>query len=297
MRHKSAPRPWFLFTPVKVGQKVLTRRNILTKFSLRAKSYLMSEDIDYRFTGIARLFGQSAQEKILNSHVCVMGIGGVGSWTVEALARSGVGKITMVDMDEVCLSNVNRQLHALDGTVGRSKISVMKERVRLINPKCEVILIDKFFTKDTADEILEIGFDYIIDAFDSMWNKLLLIDECVKRGIKICTVGGAGGKIDPTLIRSGDLNFTEKDPFVFLIRKNLKREYNFTRDKTVPFGVDCVYSLEDVTYPGKNGEVCQTNTRQERLKLDCSSGLGSASFLTGAFGFAAAHQAIKTITQ
>lgn len=257
----------------------------------------MSENIDYRFTGIARLFGQKAQDKIVKAHVCVMGIGGVGSWTVEALARSGVGKITMVDMDEVCLSNVNRQLHALDGTVGKSKIAVMKERIRLINPNCEVILIDKFFTKDTAEEILSIRFDYIVDAFDSLSNKLYLIDECVKRGIKICTVGGAGGKSDPTLIRSGDLNFTEKDPFVFLIRKNLKSEYNFTRDKTVPYGVDCVFSLEEVSYPGADGEICQTGTRSERLKLDCSSGLGSASFLTGAFGFAAAHQAIKTITQ
>ena len=151
----------------------------------------------------------------------MMGIGGVGSWTVEALARSGVGRITMVDLDDVCLSNVNRQLHALDGTIGKSKIAVMKERVLKINPNCEVNLIEKFFTKENAEEILDNDFDYIVDAFDSMWNKLFLIDLCVKRGIKICTVGGAGGKTDPTLIRSGDLNFTQKDPFVFLIMTKL----------------------------------------------------------------------------
>ncbi|MBK24840.1 MAG: hypothetical protein CME70_12650 [Halobacteriovorax sp.] len=256
----------------------------------------MSESTDFRFNGIGSLLGKEAAKKIKQAHVCVMGIGGVGSWTVEALARSGVGRITMVDLDDVCLSNVNRQLHALDGTIGKSKIAVMKERVLKINPNCEVNLIEKFFTKENAEEILDNDFDYIVDAFDSMWNKLFLIDLCVKRGIKICTVGGAGGKTDPTLIRSGDLNFTQKDPFVFLIRKNLKREYNFTRDKTVPFGVDCVYSLEEVSYPDKNGEICQTSTRQDRLKLDCDGGLGSASFLTGSFGFAAAHQAIKSIT-
>ena len=286
-----------LFAPAEVGQKGIVRGVRLTIFAEQATKPSMSETTDFRFTGIGRLYGEKAIEKIKNAHVCVMGIGGVGSWTVEALARSGVGKITMVDMDEVCLSNVNRQLHALDGTVGKSKIAVMKERVNKINPNCEVILIDKFFTKETAEEILSNDFDYIVDAFDSMWNKLFLIDQCVKRGIQICTIGGAGGKTDPTQIRSGDLAFTEKDPFCFLMRKNLKREYNFSRDKKTPFGVDCVYSLEDVSYPGKDGEICKTNTRQEKLKLDCSSGLGSASFLTGAFGFAAAHQAISRIAQ
>ena len=256
----------------------------------------MSKTNKYRFDGIARLYGEKAQAKIQGSHVCVMGIGGVGSWSVEALARSGVGKITMVDMDEVCLSNVNRQLHALDGTVGKSKIVVMKERALKINPELEIVLIEKFFTKDTAEEILSNDFDYIIDAFDSLWNKLLLINECVNRNIKICTVGGAGGKSDPTLIRASDLAFTEHDPFCYLMRKNLKHQYNFTRDKKIPFGVDCIYSLEEVSYLGEDGEVCQTNTRQDRLKLDCASGLGSASFLTGSFGFAAAHQAIKSIT-
>lgn len=256
----------------------------------------MPEIEKLRFNGISRLLGQKAQEKIKSSHICVMGIGGVGSWAVEALARSGVGKITLVDMDEVCLSNVNRQIHALDETVGKSKVLVMKERVLKINPACEVILIEKFFTKETAASILSNDFDYIIDAFDSMWNKLFLIDECVKRKIQICTVGGAGGKTDPTLIRSSDLAFTEKDPFCFLMRKNLKRQYNFTRDKEKAFGVDCIYSLEEVSYVGADGEICQTSNRQDRLKLDCASGLGSASFLTGAFGFAAAHQAIKSIT-
>lgn len=255
----------------------------------------MSKNNQYRFDGIARLYGEKAQQKIQGSHVCVMGVGGVGSWSVEALVRSGVGKITMVDLDEVCLSNVNRQLHALDGTIGKSKIAVMKERALKINPDIEVTLIEKFFTEETAEEILSENYDYIIDAFDSLSNKLLLINECVKRKRKICTVGGAGGKSDPTLIRASDLAFTEHDPFCYLIRKNLKKHYNFSRDKNISFGVDCIYSLEEVSYLGEDGEVCQTSTRQDRLKLDCASGLGSASFLTGAFGFAAAHQAIKSI--
>lgn len=257
----------------------------------------MSENTDYRFSGIGRLFGEKAQKKIRHSHICVMGIGGVGSWTVEALARSGVGKITMVDMDEVCLSNVNRQLHALDGTVGKSKISVMEDRIKRINPDCEVTLIEKFFTKNTAEEILSPSYDYVIDAFDSLPNKEILIDQCLKRNIKICTVGGAAGKSDPTLIRTDDLNFTKRDPFCFLLRKNLKKFHGFSRDKSKPYGVDCVFSIEDVTYPGENGEVCKTKTREQRLKLDCSTGLGTASFLTGSFGFAAAHQALKRITE
>lgn len=151
-------------------------------------------DLENRFGGISRLYGQDGFNKLKNAHVCVVGIGGVGSWTVEALVRSGVGAITLVDLDDICTSNTNRQLHAMDGNFGKQKIDAMGERCRLINPEVKVSLKNYFFSERTIEDLLTEPFDYLVDAMDSLKEKCLLIATCKNRKIPMVTVGGAGGK-------------------------------------------------------------------------------------------------------
>ena len=166
----------------------------------------MGDDFQDRFGGVGRLFGATGLARLRSAHVCVVGVGGVGSWTVEALARTGVGALTLVDLDDVCVTNVNRQLPALDGNVGRPKVEVLKERVGLINPACEVVTRAEFFIRTTAEALLAPRFDVVVDAIDSLSNKALLIASCVERGLACVTVGGAGGKRDATQIRTGELS-------------------------------------------------------------------------------------------
>lgn len=139
------------------------------------------------------------------SHVCVIGVGGVGVWAAEALARSGIGAITLIDMDDICVTNTNRQLHALKSTVGLPKVDVMKERILAINPECTVNVIDDFITVDNVAEYLSLGFDYVIDAIDSVRPKAALLAYCRRFKIPVVTTGGAGGQIDPTQIQVTDL--------------------------------------------------------------------------------------------
>ena len=158
-----------------------------------------------RFGGIARLYGKAAFGRFLSSRVAVVGVGGVGSWAVESLARSGIGHLTLVDLDEICVTNVNRQLHAVDGQIGRQKTEVMAERARAIHPGAQVEVVPRFFTEHSAAEILTSGFDAVIDAIDTTRHKALLLAECHRRGIFAVTCGGAGGRRDPTRIRVADL--------------------------------------------------------------------------------------------
>ena len=168
-------------------------------------------DFEFRFGGIGRLFGVDALARLRAAHVCVVGIGGVGSWTVEALARSGVGQLTLVDLDEICISNVNRQLHALNADVGRAKVEVMAERVRGINPECDVRPLPEFFTESNAEALLNTRYDFVVDAIDSLANKCRLIALCRDKKIPIVTCGGAGGRQDPTQVRVADLADTSHD--------------------------------------------------------------------------------------
>ena len=149
-----------------------------------------------RFGGIERLYGKKAMEKFHNSHVCVVGIGGVGSWIVEALARSGIGQITMIDLDEICVTNINRHLHAMDGEIGKQKTAAMADRVHAINPECNITCLETFFSHRNADEILDQGFDYVIDAIDRVPAKALLLAGCHQRSIPVISCGGAGGPGD-----------------------------------------------------------------------------------------------------
>jgi tRNA A37 threonylcarbamoyladenosine dehydratase len=257
----------------------------------------MNEDYLYRFSGISRLYGKSQFEKLSHTHACVVGIGGVGTWTAEALARSGVGEITLVDMDEVCRSNVNRQLHALDGEIGKSKTGSMKERLLKINPNLKVNEIFDFFTSDTVNTILRLDYSVVVDCIDSVSNKALLISECKKRNIKIVTTGGAGGKQDPTQIQVADLAKTINDKLLLRVRKKLSRDFGFPKGGKRKFHIPCVYSKEFAKYPGSDGEICEVNEEGQNLRLDCESGYGTATFITGTFGFFAAHLALQCIME
>jgi len=250
-----------------------------------------------RFGGIQRLFGTDGQERLRRAHVCIIGIGGVGSWAVEALARTGVGQLTLVDLDDVCISNVNRQLHAVSGEFGKPKVEAMAERVRLINPDCVIRAEQKLFTAGTADEILAPKFDAVLDAIDSTSMKALLIAKCRAQEIPVVTTGGAGGRRDPSLIKVDDLACSTHDGLLANVRKLLRTEHHFPRDPKQKFGVPCVYSPEPQVFPAKDGGVCATPEPGENLRLDCKSGYGTATFVTGAFGFAAVAEVVKLLTR
>ncbi len=253
------------------------------------------DDYYSRFNGIGRLYSTQGLNTLKQSHVCVIGIGGVGSWVVEALARSGVGQITMIDMDDICVSNVNRQLHAIQGQIGRSKIESMAERVLAINPDCNVQARHEFFSKNTQDTILDIGFDFVVDAIDSAYKKCLLLSSCKERKIPIVTVGGTGGRQDPSLIQICDLTKSYNDRLLHKVRVTLRQKFNFPRNLKKKFKIDCVFSPEPVLYPQEDGSVCEKKNNQS-VRLDCESGYGTASFVTGTFGFLAASVVIKKLT-
>ncbi len=253
-------------------------------------------DFAERFGGIARLYGRSGLERLRTAKVGVIGVGGVGSWTVEALARSGIGALTLVDLDDVCVTNVNRQLHALDGEIGRPKISVLAERVRSIHPECQVEEIAEYFTAATANQLLSHRYDFVVDATDKLTNKCLIISGCRERGLPVLTVGGAGGKRDGTAVRVADLAKSEQDELLKQVRRKLRRDFGFPRDLEQEFGVPCVYSPEKPYYPWSDG-TCSAEPEEggESVTLDCASGFGTATFVTGAFGFAVAGEIVRRI--
>jgi len=260
----------------------------------------MNDDYLARFGGISRLFGSAALARLSAAHVCVVGVGGVGSWTVEGLARSGIGALTLIDLDDVCLTNVNRQVHALDGQVGRAKVEVLAERVRLINPVCRVMTLMEFFTKASADRMLETKFDYVVDAIDSVTNKALLLAECQELGRPVLTVGGAAGKRDATKVRAGDLGDTWGDGLLRTVRRKLRREHGFkpgTQKGKMHFGIRCIWSSESPVFPWADGTCRAMAEPDSNLKLDCATGFGTAAFVTGAFGLAAAGEVVRLIAE
>ena len=248
---------------------------------------------DARFGGIARLYGKDGLAKLRAAHVAVIGVGGVGSWSAEALARSGIGKLTLVDLDEVCITNTNRQIHALEGSINKAKVNELALRIHRINPDCTVYARTEFFTSQTANSILSGGFDYLIDAIDGLTNKCLLIDECRMRKIPIITCGAAGGRRDGTAVRVTDLTRAKYDKLLFKVRKQLRQKHDFPRG-TKKWQLPCVYSAEPVQYPQPDGTVCENKSESgESLKLNCEAGLGAATHVTAAFGLAAAGHVIR----
>ncbi|OOE66224.1 tRNA cyclic N6-threonylcarbamoyladenosine(37) synthase TcdA [Salinivibrio sp. ML198] len=249
-----------------------------------------------RFGGTARLYGQRALEVFSQSHICVIGIGGVGSWAAESLARTGVGAMTLIDMDDVCVTNTNRQIHALKETIGQSKSEVMAERVTAINPECQVTVIDDFISPDNIAEYIDKRFDYVLDAIDSIKPKTALLAHCKRHKIKVITVGGAGGQIDPTQIQVADLTKTIQDPLAAKLRNNLRRFHGFTKTQGRKFGIDCVYSTEQLKYPQPDGSVCESKVSAEGPKrMDCASGFGAATMVTASFGFVAVSRILQKL--
>ncbi len=257
----------------------------------------LSADYLERFGGLGRLYGRDALPRLAAAHVCVVGVGGVGSWTVEGLARSGIGALTLVDLDDVCITNVNRQLPALDGQIGRPKVAVLAERVALINPACRVTAVAEFFTAATADRLLAPPFDALVDAVDKMSHKALLLAGARDRGLPALSVGGAGGRRDPTLIRTGDIG-EANDELLRLVRKKLRRDHGFAAGAhrgITRVGIRAVWSNEAPVYPWADGTCAAEPEPGTNLTLDCASGFGSAVFVTAAFGLAAAGEIVRLL--
>ncbi|WP_040976621.1 tRNA cyclic N6-threonylcarbamoyladenosine(37) synthase TcdA [Necropsobacter massiliensis] len=247
------------------------------------------DNYERRFGGIGRLYGAAALARLQQAHICVIGIGGVGSWAVEALARSGVGHITMIDMDDICVTNINRQIHALSGHIGLLKTEAMAERVRLINPECQVNIIDDFISVENLADYLNRGYDYVIDAIDSVKTKAALIAYCKRHKIKIITVGGAGGQTDPSQIQIADLSKTIQDPLAAKVRSILRKEYGFSQNPKRKFGVSCVFSTQPLIFPQTDGS-CETSA-----SMNCANGFGAATMITATFGFFAVAQVIDKL--
>jgi len=258
----------------------------------------INEDIDFerRFGGIARLYGDAALTRFRAAQVCVIGVGGVGSWIVEALARSAIGNITMIDLDNLAESNINRQIHALTDTLGKAKVTALAERIAQINPFCRVTEIEDFITPDNLDEMIGPGnYDYIIDAIDNVRAKTALIVYCRQHGIKLVTIGGAGGQIDPTKIEVRDLCRTEQEPLLAKVRKRLRAEHGFPRGTKNKFGVDAVFSTEPLRVP-ETGAACELDDDVSVgiTGLNCA-GYGSAMVVTAAFGLVAAGLVLRKL--
>ncbi len=251
----------------------------------------MDADLGRRFGGIARLYGDAALARFSASHACVVGVGGVGSWTVEALARTGVGRLTLIDLDMFAESNVNRQLHALGDEFGKAKVHAMAERIRAINPSCAVTQIEDFVTPENLEAMLGGGFDVVVDAIDQVRTKVAMIAWCHARRIPIVVAGGAGGQIDPTRIRIDDLARTTQDPLLSKVRAQLRKLHGFPRDAKKKFGVSAVYSTEPLRYPDTACDVPSGPTG-----LNCA-GFGSGMCVTATFGLFAASIALQMLME
>ncbi len=251
-----------------------------------------------RFDGCKRLYGEDTIDFLQQAHVCVAGIGGVGSWAAEALARTGVGNISLIDLDDICVTNTNRQIHTLTSTIGKSKITVMAERIRAINPDCTVCCIDDFVEKDNISTLIPNNINYVLDAIDSFRVKAALIAHCKRNKIKVITVGASGGKKDPTKIQTADLSLTFQDPLARKTREHLKRFYGLANNSKKRFYVDCVFSSEAIQYPQSDGSVCARKPgTSSSMKMDCAQGLGATTVVTATFGFVAVAKIIEKLNQ
>ena len=244
-----------------------------------------------RFGGIERLYGQRALANFETAHIGVIGLGGVGSWVAEALARSAIGTLTLYDMDVVAESNINRQLLASDASLGRDKVAVMQARIEDINPDCRVNAVDDFVTRDNLQSHLSADLDFVVDCIDDFRTKAAIIAYCKRQKLPIITVGGAGGQLDPARIRKLDLARTEHDVLLARTRKLLRQEYGFARNPKRNFSIPAVFSDEQLRYADGAGGVTMQRPSQGGLTgLSCASGLGSVTHVTASFGMiAAAH--------
>lgn len=247
---------------------------------------LQNDEYERRFAGVAKIYGEESFNHYEHSHVMVIGIGGVGSWAVEALARTGLGELTLVDMDVIAASNINRQLPAMTTTLGHEKIEVMAERCRAINPRIKINLIDDYLTPDNIQDVLANTPDLILDCIDDVKAKFALMLHCRFNKIPLIVSGGAGGKLDPLKIRVADLSKTEQDPMLAKLRTQL-RSKGICKKPKEKFGITCVYSIDN---PFSSAEVCPS------AGLRCG-GYGSAVVVTSSFAMVAVSEVLKKLDQ
>jgi tRNA A37 threonylcarbamoyladenosine dehydratase len=250
----------------------------------------MSDELDFarRFGGVSRLYGADGLARLQATHICVIGIGGVGSWAAEALARNAVGTITLIDLDNIAESNVNRQLHAVDGAFGKAKVTAMAERIKLINPAANINEIEDFVTIENVNEILNHDFDGLIDCIDDAKAKAAIAGFCQSNNIPLVMTGAAGGRLDATRIKQADLSQVSHDKLLAKVRNLLRRDYGFAKadnakNKPSKFDIQCVYSDEEVVMPDT---VCALES-SAITGLNCA-GYGSSVCVTAPFGFVAA---------
>lgn len=258
-----------------------------------------------RFDRAARLFSEPGLHRLMRARVLVVGVGGVGSFAAEALVRSGVGALALVDFDKVCVTNTNRQLHALKGTIGKRKVEVMAERLRLVSPTAHIEALPTFYNAQSSEALLEGDVDYVVDAIDNLTAKAHLLATCLARKLPVVSCMGAAARLDPTQIRVDDLSRTERDPFARALRKILRSEHGLELGKNQPLGIDAVFSVEEPILPsppaydegvgfrcvcpgGKNG----MHDCDRRARID-----GSAAFVTGSFGLTAASVVVRRLIE
>lgn len=257
----------------------------------QALSIVVADNVDRerRFGGIARLYGPGSLERLERASVCVVGVGGVGSPAVEAFARSGVGSITLIDLDHVAESNINRQIHALESTLGQAKVDAMRERILAINPGARVACIDDFLTPENAATYLD-GFDAVLDAIDNVRAKVAMAVACREAGIRMVMAGGAGGKTDPARVRVDDLSRTQQDPLLAKVRRLLRSGHGYPRDPRRRFGIEAVYSEEPLRLPLAADEGASCAPRG----LACA-GYGSSMVVTATVGLIAASRVLEAL--
>ena len=235
---------------------------------------------DRRFAGVARLYGEDAFEAFANATVVVIGLGGVGSWAAEALARSAVGHVVLVDFDHIAPSNVNRQLHAIEGSFGKAKVLAMAERLQAINPDIRITMHDVFAEPANLEQIIAKD-SFVLDACDDVSAKVALASFCKSQQIPLVMCGGAGGKVNPRFLSADDLAKATHDPLLAKIRAELRKNHSFTKDLKMPMGIRAVYSAENMRGSGSSGLAC--------------SGYGSTVNVTASFGFLAAAEILSVI--
>ena len=242
------------------------------------------DEYERRFAGVEKIYGEDAFRQYEHSHVMVIGIGGVGSWAVEALARTGIAELTLIDMDVIAASNINRQLPAMSSTLGREKVEVMAERCHLINPRIKINVVDDYLTPENVKELLANTPDVVLDCIDDVKAKLALMLHCRFNKIPLIVSGGAGGKLDTLKIRVADLSKTEQDPMLAKLRSQLRAKGICKKSKE-KFGITCVYSIDN---PFSSAEVCPS------AGLRCG-GYGSAVVVTSSFAMVAVSEVLKKL--
>jgi len=256
-----------------------------------------------RFDRAARLFTEPGLHTLMGARVLVIGMGGVGSFAAEALARSAVGRLVLIDFDDICVTNHNRQLHALKGEIGKRKVDVMAERIRRIHPTGEVDAVAQFYSAETSEQLLAGDIDFVVDAIDNIKAKVHLIATCIERNIPLVSSMGCAARLDPTCIEVGDLAHTRGDPMAKNVRRALKKNYGIAATGMTPLGVHAVFSQEPpiepapVSYDKGQGFRCvcpQGNNGlhdcDRRARID-----GSAGFVTGTFGLTCASVVVRRL--